>query len=84
MPKRLGHINSYHLYPKSSNFLTQAPLSTTSVFFFKLRSHTCPTSIKVNSAHSKKIVLRLNKEPLEEEVDSTSIKSYTELVKVQN
>lgn len=61
IPKQWGHINSFHLYSSSKNFLQQAPLSTTTVFFFKVRSCTSPTSLKVNSKYAKNIRLKLNK-----------------------
>lgn len=64
--------------------MIQAPLSATSVFEFKFRKHNCPSSIKVDSNFAKKIVLRLKKEVIEEEVDSSSIKSFGELAKIQN
>lgn len=83
VPKHCGHVNSYHYYPSSENFVSQAPLSTTTVFSFKLRSHINPTSLRVNSKYAKKAILKLNKETIVE-VDSTSIKSFEDLIKVQD
>ena len=83
-PRHWGHINSHYLYPSSTSYTAEAPLSTTSKFFFKFRKHNCPTSIKILSKHAKTIRIKLNKEAIEDEVDSSSIKTFSELVKIQN
>lgn len=66
VPKRWGNINSYHLYPTNKNFMSEAPLSTTTAYFFKFRKHTCPTSLKVSSQYAKKITIKINKEAIED------------------
>ena len=65
-PKHWGHVNSYHLHPSNQNYMTQAPLSTTSIFRYKFRKHNCPTSIKVLSKYAKKVTLKVKKEAIEE------------------
>jgi hypothetical protein len=84
VPKKWGNINSFNFLPTNSNFITDAPLSTTTAYFFKFRKHTCPTSLKVTSKHAKRITIKVNKEAIEDEVDSSSIKTFSELVKMQN
>lgn len=84
MPRRYGHINSYYYYPPSENFVAQAPLSTTTVFHFKLRSNISPTSLKVSSKYAQQVRLRLNKELAQDEADSSSIKSFSELARAQH
>ena len=83
-PRHWGHINSYDLYPSSASYIAESPLSTTSIFFFKFRKNSCPTSLKILSKYAKNIGVKLNKETIEDEVDSSEIKSFAELVKIQN
>jgi hypothetical protein len=64
--KQWGNVNSYHFHAPSSNFLVQAPLSATTVFSYKFRKNTCPTSLKVFSKYAKKITIKLNKEAIED------------------
>jgi len=84
VPRKWGNINSFNFYPTNTAFITDAPLSTTTAYLFKFRKHNCPSSIKVLSKHAKRIIIKMNKEAIEDEVDSSEIKTFSELVKMQN
>jgi hypothetical protein len=70
--------------PKDTSVYERIPLSTTTAFSFKIRSGNHKKTLKVISNHSKTITIRLSREATEEVVDSSSVKSYGELARVQN
>ena len=56
-----GNVNSFSLYPSNRNFLSHAPLSTTTVFLYKLRTHSQPLTLKVDSKYAQRIRVRLGR-----------------------
>jgi hypothetical protein len=81
--KRISQVNSLNFLPAASSLFEKTPVSATSIFIFRIRDAQHKKIVKVSSNFSKTIAIRTKKD-LAEEVDYTSISSFSELAKAQN